>query len=106
MYFVVEFLFHLLWLAIVEGLTVEFLISEIQMVRTQSDEHLDDEPESPKTETFPEYVNLTSPTVRAELLINFMQDDPFYEETHPFWRDGWYDTGTGRFYMYQDPQDT
>lgn len=63
MSFVVEFLFHLLWLAIVEGLTVEFLISEIQMVRNKANEHSDDEPESPKTENFPEYVSLTRSTV-------------------------------------------
>lgn len=59
-----EFLFHLLWLAIAEGLTVEFLRSEIQMIRAKvgehSEEHLDEhsnEPGSPKTEKFPEYVN-------------------------------------------------
>lgn len=51
-----EFLFHLLWLAMVEGLTVDFLLSEIQMVRAKVNEH-SDKPESPKTEKFPEYVS-------------------------------------------------
>lgn len=51
-----EFLFHLLWLAIVEGLTVEFLESQIHMIRAKVDEH-SDEPESPQTEKFPEYVS-------------------------------------------------
>lgn len=69
-----EFLFHLLWLAIVEGLTVEFLLSEIRMVREKVKEHSDKEhsdkkqsnkehsdkagSESPTTEKFPEYVNV------------------------------------------------
>ena len=60
-----EFLFHLLWLAIAEGLTVEFLRSEIQIVRSQIDKHvkedsdepeLSESPDSPETEKFPEYV--------------------------------------------------
>lgn len=52
-----EFLFNLLWLAIAQGLTVEFLQSEIQMIQAKVDEH-SDEPNSPETESFPEYVNL------------------------------------------------
>lgn len=52
-----EFLFHLLWLAIVEGLTVEFLLSEIRMVRAKVNEHSDTAENSPVTEKFPEYVN-------------------------------------------------
>lgn len=52
-----EFLFHLLWLAVAEGLTVEFLRQEIQMIRAKVDEHSADEPESPQTEKFPEYVS-------------------------------------------------
>lgn len=52
-----EFLFHLLWLAIAQGLTVESLQSEIEMIQAKVDEH-SDEPDSPETEKFPEYVNL------------------------------------------------
>lgn len=50
-----EFLFHLLWLAIAEGLTIEFFQSEIQMIRSKVNEH-SHEPESPVTK-FPEYVS-------------------------------------------------
>lgn len=48
-----EFLFHLLWLAIAEGINVEFLRSEIQTIRDERLEEL----ESPQTEKFPEYVS-------------------------------------------------
>lgn len=59
-----EFLFHLLWLAIAEGLTVEFLRSEIQMIRAKVREHSEEhfgehsQLETPQTEKFPEYVNI------------------------------------------------
>ena len=55
-----EFLLHLLWLAISEGLTVDFFRSEIQMIRAKVNEHSDG-PESPKTEKFPDYVSLHPP---------------------------------------------
>lgn len=54
---VAEFSFHLLWLAIVQELTVESIQSEIEMIQAKVDEH-SDEPDSPETEKFPEYVNL------------------------------------------------
>lgn len=64
-----EFLFNLLWLAIAEGLTVEFFRSEIQLIHENINEHYDergsparddeysDEPNIQVTEKFPEYVS-------------------------------------------------
>lgn len=57
-----EFLFHLLWLAIAEGLSVEFLRSEIQMIRAKINEQSDElDPPSTKTEKFPAYVSFHHP---------------------------------------------
>lgn len=87
-----EFLFHLLWLAIAEGLTVEFLRSEIQMIRAKINEHSDElDPPSPITEKFPAYVSSHHPPCSsAKILITLPpKDDPFCNENHPFWTNRW-----------------
>lgn len=62
-----QFLFHLLWLAIAEGLTVEFLVIEISAVREKISELRHEEEEhinSTTIEKFPDYVRFPEfPTI-------------------------------------------